>query len=103
MISCFKRLEKLYIIHLIRSFYIIKATIMLNIFRIGVYMKKETVLISKKLDTELKLRGFSKQTSKMYLFYNDKFLEFIKKSPEDIEDEDIKEFLAYKMSEDSLS
>ncbi len=57
----------------------------------------------KKLETELKLRGFSKQTSKMYLFYNRKFLSFIKKSPEVVEEDDIREFLAYKMSDDSLS
>jgi integrase/recombinase XerD len=57
----------------------------------------------KKLETELKLRGFSKQTSKMYLFYNRKFLEFIKKNPEEIKDDDIKEFLASKISDDSLS
>lgn len=57
----------------------------------------------KKLETELKLRGFSRQTSKMYLFYNRKFLEFTKKNPEEIMDDDIKEFLAYKMSDDSLS
>ncbi|MBU3966891.1 MAG: tyrosine-type recombinase/integrase [Euryarchaeota archaeon] len=57
----------------------------------------------RKLETELKLRGFSRQTSKMYLFYNRKFLEFIKKSPDDIEVDDIREFLAYKMSDDSLS
>jgi len=57
----------------------------------------------KKLETELKLRGFSKQTSKMYLFYNRKFLEFIKKSPEDITDDNIKEFLASKISDDLLS
>ncbi|MCX9082958.1 MAG: tyrosine-type recombinase/integrase [Candidatus Methanoperedens sp.] len=57
----------------------------------------------KKLETELKLRGFSRQTSRMYLFYNRKFLEFIKKDPEEIMDDDIKEFLACKMSDDSLS
>ncbi|MCX9024744.1 MAG: tyrosine-type recombinase/integrase [Candidatus Methanoperedens sp.] len=57
----------------------------------------------KKLETELKLRGFSKQTSKMYLFYNRKFLEYIKKSPEEIIDDDIKEFLGYKISDHSLS
>ncbi len=57
----------------------------------------------KKLETELKLRGFSKQTSRMYLFYNRKFLDYIKKSPAEISDDDIKEFLAYKMSDHSLS
>ena len=57
----------------------------------------------KKLETELKLRGFSKQTSRMYLFYNRKFLEFINKDPEEITDDDIKEFLASKISDDLLS
>jgi integrase/recombinase XerD len=59
--------------------------------------------IFKKLETELKLRGFSKQTSKMYLFYNQKFFEYIEKPPEEITDDDIKEFLAFKISDDSLS
>ncbi len=66
-------------------------------------MKHGTEPALKKLETELKLRGFSMQTSKMYLFYNRKFLDFMKKSPEDIEEDDIREFLAYKMSDDSLS
>lgn len=66
-------------------------------------MPVELPLVLKKLETELKLRGFSKQTSRMYLFYNRKFLEFIKKSPEEITDDDIKEFLASKISDDSLS
>ncbi len=39
----------------------------------------------------------------MYLFYNRKFLEFIKKYPDDIEVDDIREFLAYKISDHSLS
>ncbi|HEY9205719.1 MAG TPA: site-specific tyrosine recombinase/integron integrase [Candidatus Methanoperedens sp.] len=66
-------------------------------------MIKNTASNLKKLETELKLRGFSKQTSKMYLFYNTKFLEFIKKSPDDVEEDDIREFLAHKMSDHSLS
>lgn len=65
-------------------------------------MKKDISSL-KKLETELKLRGFSRQTSKMYMFYNRKFLEYIKKSPEKVTDDDIKEFLAYKMSDHSLS
>ncbi len=65
-------------------------------------MKKDISSL-KKLETELKLRGFSRQTSKMYLFYNRKFLEYIKKNPEKVTDDDIKEFLAYKMSDHSLS
>jgi len=66
-------------------------------------MPVELPPVLKKLETELKLRGFSKQTSKMYLFYNRKFFEFIKKDSEEITDDDVKEFLASKISDDSLS
>ncbi len=66
-------------------------------------MTDDLSFILKKLDTELKLRGFSKQTSKMYVFYNRKFLEYTKKMPENVTDDDIKEFLAFKMSEHALS
>lgn len=57
----------------------------------------------RRLSTELKLRGFSPQTTKMYLFYCQKMLEYIKKQPEDLTEDDIKDFLAYKFSEDKLS
>lgn len=57
----------------------------------------------KKLSTDLKLRGFSQQTLKMYLFYNQKFLEYTKKQPEDLTEDDIKDYLAFKYSDDSLS
>lgn len=59
--------------------------------------------ILKRLQTEMRLRGFSKQTSKIYLFYNSKFLEYINKSPEEVFEDDIKEYLAYKMSDDLVS
>lgn len=59
--------------------------------------------ILKHLRTEMMLRGFSKQTSKTYLFYNSKFLEYINKSPEEVIEDDIKEYLAYKMSDDLVS
>lgn len=55
--------------------------------------------ILKKLEVEMKLRGFSEKTMKSYLFYNQKFIEYIEKSPEDVTEEDIKEFLANKLSE----
>lgn len=64
-------------------------------------MKKETDDITtalQKLDTELKLRGFSPRTAKMYKFYNEKFLEFIGKSPEQITEDDIKSFIADRLS-----
>ncbi len=57
----------------------------------------------KKLSTEIKLRGFSPHTAKMYLFYNQKLLDYTKKKPEDITEDDIKDFLAYKFSDKSLS
>ncbi len=57
----------------------------------------------RKLTTEMKLRGFSPQTVKMYLFYNQKLVDHIKKEPVDITEDDIKDFLAYKLSDDSVS
>jgi len=58
--------------------------------------------ILRKIEIEMKLRGFSTNTIDAYLLYNGKFLEYIKKSPEDVTEDDIKEFLAHKM-EDSVS
>jgi len=39
----------------------------------------------------------------MYLFYNRKFLDFVRKSPDQVGEDDIKEFLAFKISDHSLS
>lgn len=58
--------------------------------------------ILKKIEIEMKLRGFSTNTIDAYLLYNQKFLEYIKKSPEDVTEDDIKEFLVHKM-EDSVT
>jgi len=52
------------------------------------------------LETELKLRGFSAQTVKAYLFWNQKLLDFTKKSPQDIIEDDIRKFIAQKMSDE---
>ncbi len=46
------------------------------------------------LKNELVLRGFSKNTLKTYSFYNKKFLEFVKKTPENVDESDVKEFLS---------
>ena len=51
-----------------------------------------------KLETELKLRGFSEKTVSSYLFHNQKFLDFIKKQPEQIETDDIKQYIAHLMT-----
>ncbi len=52
-----------------------------------------------KLETELKIRGFSNKTLKAYKFHNQKFNEFIKKPAEEVKEEDVKLYLAYLMSE----
>jgi len=46
------------------------------------------------LASELRIRGFSPNTIKTYLFYNQKFLEFTSKAPEDIEEQDIKNYMS---------
>lgn len=56
----------------------------------------------KELETELKIRGFSKKTIKSYMFHNSKFLRFINKNPQEIEGADIKSYIAHLMSEKDL-
>lgn len=48
-----------------------------------------------RLENELKIRGLSKNTISTYLFYNRKFLEFIKKNPEEITEDDMKKYLGH--------
>jgi integrase/recombinase XerD len=48
-----------------------------------------------KLETELKIRGFSPKTVVAYKFHNQKFLDFVNKQPEQMETEDIKRYMAY--------
>jgi len=52
-----------------------------------------------KLETELKIRGFSKKTVDSYVYHNKNFLGFIKKEPKEINEQDAKKYLAYLMSE----
>lgn len=56
----------------------------------------------KKLENELKLGGFSEKTVKMYYFYNKKFLEFIKKNPLEVSEDDIKNYIVKKMNEEQM-
>ena len=51
-----------------------------------------------KLKTELRLRGFSDKTVKAYVFHNQKFLDFIKKEPKDVTQDDVKEYISNLMS-----
>ena len=56
----------------------------------------------KKLETELKLRGFSEKTVSSYLFHNQKFLDFIEKQPDEITEDDVKSYLASLISDRKL-
>lgn len=55
--------------------------------------------ILRKIEIELKLRGFSNQTIKMYKLYNRQFLESNEINPENIGEDDIKLFITEKMSQ----
>jgi site-specific recombinase XerD len=59
--------------------------------------------ILKKIEMEIKLRGFSNQTAKMYLLYNKHFLEEYKLHPNDVKEDNIKMFLAKKISDEGLT
>jgi len=52
------------------------------------------------LETELKLRAFSPQTVKAYLFWNHKFLDFNKKNPQEVTEDDVKKYIGEKISEE---
>jgi len=58
-----------------------------------------TMKMLEKLETELKLRGFTEKTIQAYLFHNQKFLEFTKKNPENVIEDDIKKYIAHLMSD----
>lgn len=45
------------------------------------------------LEQELRIRGFSPKTIKSYLLYNKLFLEFIRKSPKSVRNDDIRQYL----------
>src|SRR3989344_6340763 len=57
----------------------------------------------KLLETEIKISKLSEHTLKNYLEFNKKLLEFSKKEPEQINSQDIKNFLADKMSDKASS
>ena len=54
--------------------------------------------ILSQIKTELKLRGFSDETIRMYNFYNKSFFIFIKKNIKDIDENDVKLYLAEKLN-----
>lgn len=55
--------------------------------------------VEKKVATELKIQGKSEKTTKTYVFYNKALLSYAKKPSGEITTDDIKEYLAYLMSE----
>ncbi len=66
-------------------------------------MSNDILKIVSLVETEVRLRGFSKQTVKMYVLYIRQFLEKCEKDVNTISEQDIKDFLAYKMTEHSLN
>lgn len=48
----------------------------------------------KKIETELRIKRASENTIKNYIYFNSKFLDFCKKEPNQINEQDIKNFLA---------
>ena len=52
------------------------------------------------LNTEMRLRGFSKQTLKAYIYHNHNFLKFIKKSETEIYEDDVKNYISYLIGKD---
>lgn len=55
-----------------------------------------------KLETELKIRGFSTRTVDSYLYHNKNFLNFIKKEPNLIDENDAKKYMAYLIADRKL-
>ena len=57
----------------------------------------------KKIEVELKISKNSEHTLRNYINANSKFLEFTKKSPEQIEEDDVKNYIAENLSDRSSS
>jgi integrase/recombinase XerD len=64
-------------------------------------MEQEDFL--RKLETELKIRGFSQETVKAYTRHNGGFAKFINKAPDFVAEDDLKAYLAYLISDRKLS
>ncbi len=57
----------------------------------------------RRLVNELRLRGYSEATVEHYFRLNQQFIEFIKKTPENVEKEDLKEYLGHLISSKKAS
>lgn len=56
-----------------------------------------------KLNTEMRLRGFSNLTIKSYIYYNKCFLDYIKKNENEIVEEDVKKYIGHLISDKEYS
>jgi len=56
----------------------------------------------KKLENELKIRGFSEKTLKAYLRHNKDFLGYVSKDPQNVNEDDVKQYMGYLISEKKL-
>jgi integrase/recombinase XerD len=63
----------------------------------------DVVTILKKLETEIKLKGFSPQTVKAYVTHTNQFLEYTNKDIPNLDEQDIKNYLSWLMSEKKLA
>lgn len=59
--------------------------------------------ILKQIEIEIKLRGFSSKTVKMYLLYNKQFLLRYNIEPKNVTENDVKMYLAEKLTNENLS
>ena len=64
-------------------------------------MEIENIL--RQIETEIKLRGFSAKTVKMYILYNKQFLERKLIEPQQVTEADIKQYLAEKMTDAEMA
>ena len=63
---------------------------------------KKVIFLLNALTFELKLRGFSKHTLKSYLDHNQNFLDFVKKSTEQVDENDLKQYIGHLISDKQL-
>ena len=59
--------------------------------------------LRERMTRDLKLKGYSEQTQQLYLLYVELFAKHFGKSPDQLGDEEVKEFLYYMLSEKKIS
>ena len=56
-----------------------------------------------KIETELRIQNRSNRTINMYIFFNEKFIDFINKKVNEVNGDDVKKFFAYLISKKNYS